>query len=346
MSAGYWSGGGLTPWIYHPGTDDMMAGSPTLAGTLPGAAGMTGQGAYGLVPRTASPQETQTTAIGGNLAAIPSLDTLAQQYSDITARAAAVPFQQVNPYYSQTMAQQGLNAYELAQGILPSSDIQALANSAIANRLSRGIYSGAPNTQAALARVVLGSQLAAQQQGLANLSTLAGLTPKGAQLDLASMMVTPTQQQEWQDIANVRAAAPDPSQAAAANLYAQSLGRNLGQRAVSSGYSPAYTPLTPTTTATSSVPSLWSGVGVSPWAQPYPAGTGTYDYGAGAYETPIWGTTGLFGATDQSGSALADTYYNPATNQSVYAPGYFDWTAPEYNYTAPDYADYEDYGWE
>lgn len=324
---GYWSGGGLSPYRYTaPITfGDIMpelkeqeatqnAAAAKAAGVLSSLPGMTGQGAYGLVPQTTSPQTTQASALAGNLAAVPNLDTLAQQYSDITSRAAAVPFQRVNPYFSQSMAQQGLNAYELAQGQLPSADIQSLANSVIANRLSRGIYSGAPNTQSALARTVLGSQLAAQQQGLANLSTLAGLTPKGAQLDLASMLVTPTQQQEWQDIANVRAAAPDPATARMANLASVFAGQSAGRGSVGSGYvnpatQPFYTPLVPQTTSAA--------------ATSYPS-TGS------AYLPSMTGST-----TGTAASPLSPWEASVAGIDTGL------WGESPYNYTEPDYTDWE-----
>jgi hypothetical protein len=206
--------------------------SNPLSGTLAGAGVQSGYGAYGAVPTAANPQYTQQQAIQGNLNSMGYIGDLANAYSQATTNAAQIPYTSANPSFMANMAQSGQNALQLSQGQLPQSDLNSLINNAVASKYSRGIVGG-PNTNAAILQQVFGGQMAAQQQGLSQLSTLAGITPKGAQLDPSSMMVTPSQQLQQQDYANQLSAAPNPTQAAMANLAALQRGMGQGQGAAS-----------------------------------------------------------------------------------------------------------------
>lgn len=307
---------------------DLVMATPTYTSgitgyqnLLKGSGGMSGRGAYGVVPTVPSPQATQAAAATGNINALADLGNLASLFSGATSAAAQVPYTANLPGYTANLQQAAANTGSLLQGQVPSDVWYQLQQKAAERGTAIG-SPGSPNANAALLRALGLTSLQEQQTGLQNLTTLMGAIPKGQQLDLSSMMVTPMQQQEWQWLAEQASAAPDPYQAAMAELAALNAGMSRG-----GGAAAARTP----TTTTPTTPTAGVGTRVSPYA---PADTlygSEFTYTAPGGSSLVW--TGqdwgdLFGESPVSMGEEALPY--SAYGFTGEEPGMYDLTDPTF----------------
>lgn len=192
-------------------------------------AGVTQEGAgpYGTVPKVPSPTATQSTALGGNVAALPQIEQIMQRINQQAAQSMKGQLEMNLPGYSGAMGQAMGNIGQWQAGIVPS-DVQTQIQQMAAER---GIATGLPgsqNTNAAMLRALGLTSLGLQQQGLQGLESLMGAVPKVQPWDPSALFVTPAQQQEWQYLANMMAAAPSPAEAAAEELSAARSGVGYG----------------------------------------------------------------------------------------------------------------------
>lgn len=218
---GYWTPSQAANYLNSFTTAPATSGSlgQVLPGTLTGASPQSGSGSQGAVPRVPDPATTAAAALRTNLGLGQDLTALGQTVAAANAAAAMVPFNLNLPYFGENWAQGGLNVNQLLRGELPEADVNALINSAIGKMgLVSGLSTDSPAVRSALARTVLGSEFAAQQKGLEDLKTMMGMTPTGPAFDASSMLVKPSEMQDWQYLANVLAASPNPDAAAWANL--------------------------------------------------------------------------------------------------------------------------------
>jgi hypothetical protein len=149
-------------------------------------------------------------------------------------------------------------------------------------------------------------------------------------MDPSALLVTPGQQYESQWLANQLAAAPNPAEAAAAEMAAISGGFGQGQRRGGGGGGAYVTggggsglpwhlrPENQLSETPGAVVFRPSGAGLTDWSSYNPAGA--YDRWAGTQPVVMGNMTAQSGAPE-------GTFYNPATNQS------------QYNYGMPDYYD-------
>lgn len=260
---------------------------PSITDILTGKT-QSGTGAYGTVPATSNPLDTQKDAIEGNATNLSELYGLATDVNAFSNKQAALGYQMNMPNYTSILGNLSNNALEESRGGITSDEMTNLVNTAA----ERGISTGLPTagiTNTSLLRAVGTNTRKQQQQGLSDFSTLMGLTPVGKQFDVNSWLVTPEQQQEAQTNANVLASSPNPTESAAAELAAARNGVSTGNQPTSittpkttlptSGGGVDYTPpsggqqTTPTTTVNTTNRS--AGTGTVPTSVNYNTGAGT-----------------------------------------------------------------------
>ncbi len=236
--------------------------APTASpGNIQGAAPTTGAGPYGAIPQVPSPITTQGTTIQGNIGNLGSLYNLGQGLNTQIAQQAALPYQLNLPNYGAMTGQSSQNILSLLQGQVPQDVANQLAQIASERGVATGSI-GSPNANTALLRSLGLTSLGLTQQGESELTGAVGRTPTGQQFNPASFLVTPQQQQESQYLANLLAAAPDPTQAANAQLQNMLAGLGFGMLGGGGGYRQPSMPLMPMTTAGYNVPSApsWAGL--------------------------------------------------------------------------------------
>lgn len=214
--------GGLSGFSYQP----TVAPS---AGTLPGAEPKQGYGAYGAVPEIPSPQASQSAAVAGNVSNLANIQQLMAALDQQQAQNILQPFQQGIPNWSPAMGQAMGNVTQGLGGVV-NSDVWTNLQRAAAER---GIGMGSPlspNAQTNLLQMLGLTSYGVQQDALKNLLNIMGSIPRISPFNPAEMLMTPAQQQEWQYMANLMRAAPDPYQAATANLGALTGGISGGNR--------------------------------------------------------------------------------------------------------------------
>ena len=213
--------------------------------TLTPAATQTGYGPYGAVPGQANPLATQIQSLAGNTNVLSELLGLGQGVDVANAAGAASALGTAIPGYAGLQGQAVQNIGNQLAGTL-SPDVVAQINQQAAEA---GIATGAPGspaTEAADLRAMGLTSQQLQQQGQSNLTSLMGATPLGNLFDVSSQLVTPAEQQAAQQAANVLGAAPNPTQAAAANLQALEQAEQAGSAAGTAGGTTSGAPFTTT----------------------------------------------------------------------------------------------------
>lgn len=331
------------------------------AGVLTGQWGVGSNTPYGYIPRVPNLADTAAQSISGSLQNLGSLSQLLSGASAATTSAAQIPYISANPYWANTMAQLGSNAYDLSQGLIPQGDLNDLINNAVSNKYASGITSS-PNLRSAVIQQVLGGKMKAQQQGLANMQALAAITPQGKQLDPASFIPSAADYQNWSYLANQLAAAPDPTLARQAELAASLSGMNLGANRASrgpygspygnpygfQGTTRSYDP-TPTSTAPKK-PYAPPGGGSGVWMG-YDGSTWHWDNGAGMWRNVTTGEystdDNLPASSEQMGGREEDWWRDyvggsaPFEAQDYYSEGGYTYDQSGYNYDP--YADWAGY---
>lgn len=203
--------GGLSGFSYQP----MVASS--AAGVLPGSDVQEGSGAYGAVPQVPSPQASQAAAMQGNISNLANIQQLMAALDQQQAKNVLAPFQQGIPNWGPAMGQAMANVTQGLGGVV-NSDVWTNLQRAAAER---GIGIGSPlspNAQTNLLQMLGLTSYGVQQDALKNLLNVMGSIPKISPFNPAQMLVSPTDQQEWQYMANLMRAAPNPELARQAEL--------------------------------------------------------------------------------------------------------------------------------
>jgi hypothetical protein len=188
-------------------------------GVLPGQGNQSGAGTYGKVPFVPSPIYTQGQAVSGNLGNLGNLYGLTGSLNTEIAQQAALPFQLNLPNYGAMTGQSSKNILSELQGQVPQDVANQLSQMAAERGISTGSI-GSPNANSALMRSLGLTSLGLQQQGEQNLSGAVARTPTGQQFNPQNFLVSPSQMQEAQYLANLYAAAPTPGAGDKANLNA------------------------------------------------------------------------------------------------------------------------------
>lgn len=197
----------LTSIGYPTGSPASAAGiSP---GNLRPATPTGGAGASGGVPQVPDPAKSQLEAILANLGnwgQISNLGNLVNQWSNQQARAA---LEQNLPGYGANLAQQAANVSNLLAGKISPETIANIGTAAA----ERGVNVGAtsPNANAALLRALGLTTEGLQTSGAQQFAQMIAQTPIGKQFDFNQFLNIPSEQQQWQYLANVLAASPDPN---------------------------------------------------------------------------------------------------------------------------------------
>lgn len=200
-------------------------------GNLPGAPGTSGAGPYGTVPQVPDPSQTQLTTILNDLKNLGNLGNLTTDLNSLIAKNAALPYQMNLPNYNAMTGQSSGNILSLLKGQVPQDVANQLAQLGAERGVATGSI-GSPNSNTALMRALGLTSLGLQQQGEGDLTAAINRTPTGKQFDPSSFLISPEFGTEMQYLANLLRAAPDPRQAAEANLLNTlgGLGAGLGNR--------------------------------------------------------------------------------------------------------------------
>lgn len=270
---------------------------------LPGAAPQSGVGPYGAVPQVPSPVATAGVSIAGNQANLPALGTLATGEKTLADQLAKAGYVANLPDYQNMLQTATANTGSLLHGQIPQDVMNEFATRAAERGVNIG-SPGSPNANAALMQAVVLDSLGLQREGLGNLRSLVGMTPVGATPDITSQQTTAEGLQAAQMAANKFAAAPNPAQAALANLAAINAGKGIGQGSVG-----PTSPGMPATATTTGLPNYNALIPQAPTSPGATAGTGTtssyappdtlvdpyslggYNYGGGVSEGLVPGFT-------------------------------------------------------
>lgn len=206
----------------------------TGSGTLGAGGTQSGAGPYGAVPTAPSPQATQSAALAGNLGQLDKIKQLMAALDEQSARNAQYSMTLNLPNYGAALGQAMGNVQSGLSGQLPG-DVITLLQQQAAERGIGGGFPGSANVGAAYLRALGLTSLDLQQKARENLTSLMGAVPRGTSVNPADLLVQPTQQQEWQYLANQLRAAPNPAEAAAANLANLQAGMGAGQSAGGGG---------------------------------------------------------------------------------------------------------------
>ena len=285
-------------------------------GALVGAAGY--NSAYGGIPVVPGLQATQTSALAGNMAAMPSITGIGSAVNQFNQQQQLGQYQMYNPQLMSQLGQSASNISAALGGQVPIDVQNRIAQTAA----ERGVGLGVPGSQASEYNFLRGlglTSLDMQRYGESALTASMGRTPRTALYDISSMFVSPQQQQQWAWQQAVTESMPVPASAAAAQqaLAAAGLRSGYGTGGMTTGaYNPYWSALARPTTAGSS--QVYPGMGMTG-----PAGGTATSYLPPA--TPGWGT-----ASSSTGGYA--TYGTPPS--SSYVP---QSAQPSSGYFSPSY---------
>lgn len=205
---------------YAPSATAGSIGGSTLPGaaTLAPGPATAGKGAFGLVPSTPNPISTAAGSIAGNQANLPALTNLATDTTKLSAGLAQLPYQLNLPNYMGNLGQAAANVSSNLAGVISPSTSNAITRAAAERGVRMGAAPGSPNAQTNWLGVLGQTSEQLQALGGNQLNQMIAATPTGQPFNVAGQQTTPGDVQYWQDVSNVRGAAPDPTQAAFANL--------------------------------------------------------------------------------------------------------------------------------
>lgn len=183
-----------------------------------------GGNAYGSVPEAVSPQASQNTAIGGNLANINQLYQLATGIGGASGAGAMAGLNAALPGAGSGLESAlGVAKTDLT-GQVPQDVINLLQQQGAERGIATGT-GGSGDSNAAYMQALGLTSLGQQQTGIQDLSSVIGATPQGPAFNPASMLVTPGEQLGQANYNATLASAPDPRSAALTNLAALNAGR-------------------------------------------------------------------------------------------------------------------------
>lgn len=192
----------------------LMGSGATLA---PGPSSV-GKGAFGLVPTTPNPISTAAGAITGNTANLPALSTLGTGTTKLSAGLAQLPLQLNLPNYMGNLQQASANTASDLAGLMNPQQLNRLTQFAAERGGGIGVAPNSPNAITNLMTALNQGIQETQTRGQEKLAQLISQTPTGQPFNVAGQQLSPGDLQYWQDVATTRGAAPDPTQAAQANL--------------------------------------------------------------------------------------------------------------------------------
>lgn len=212
-------GAAPTTFPSYPSTAGTMSSaggfmSPSLAG----APGLSGKGAFGLVPQVPNPISTAGGAIAGNQVNLPALSRLGTDTTKLTAGLARLPFELNLPNYAGNLGLAASNVGSNLAGIISRPTSEAITRAAAERGARIGAAPGSPNTLTNWLGVLGNTSEQLQALGAGQLNQMIASTPTGQPFNVAGSQVSPADVQSAQWGANVEGAAPDPTQAAQANL--------------------------------------------------------------------------------------------------------------------------------
>lgn len=286
------------PWIMNQG-GGAQSGLKTVGTTAP----MNYNAAFGGTPTIPDPASTAGTAVTGNLGNLADIYKLAGSVNTFNQGEAVSPYVANLPNYEEMTRTASGNILGGLKGQLNRDEVANLTQFAAERGIATGT-SGAPNMNAALLRLYGLTQRDIENQAQTQLTGAMARTPTGTQLNPASFLVTPEQQQAAAAGQGVYSAAPVPGNVAAANMGALNQGINQGRGPVIPG---------------SAAPSAASAASQGAYYAPPSYSAPTSMYGAQpAYTGPQYGTPG-------TGEAYSTQVPDLSAEQSSY-------------YEGPDYA--------
>lgn len=185
------------------------------ASVMPGAPGVTGQGAFGLVPQKTNPLWAASQAIGGNVSNLAELTQLGTGTTKLAGDLAAMPFQQNLPGYEGMISEATKGIMENLAGEI---DFEKLQQYMAQRGTGSGLAPDSPLNKQRLMQALAQDITQTKALGMQQLNAAIGRTPTGQPFNIAGQQITPGTMQEAQWGANIAGAAPDPTMAAQANL--------------------------------------------------------------------------------------------------------------------------------
>lgn len=217
----YWAGG--------TGTGTIAGGGGGGAGTLTGSPPQAGAGPYGAVPSVPDPTKSIGDYISGWQSNLPAYNALIKGINDQANQQAQANLSANLPGYTANLAQQSANVSDLLAGKISPSTINNMATAAAERGISVG--SGGPNANAAYLRALGLTTEGLQAQGAQQFAQQIASTPVGKAIDWATFTSLANEQQQWEYLASVLRASPDPAAAGALNMIMAQLGQRTGYNA-------------------------------------------------------------------------------------------------------------------
>lgn len=186
--------------------------------------------AYGGVPRVPDPLSTMHETLRGDISAIPSLYGLSTGVSGASAAGARTQYEANLPMYSALAGRASQNIMANLRGEV-NPDVIALLRTQGAES-GVGFGPDSPASNAAYLRALGLTSTSLQNLGQQQYTAALGATPRGPLFNPATMLTTPSEEQQAQLYANILQGAPIPSSAAAAAEAAARRGIGAGMGAV------------------------------------------------------------------------------------------------------------------
>lgn len=183
--------------------------------------------AYGGVPTMPNPTATAGAAAAGNAGNLPIIEGVAGGANAFNQGQLLGQYNMAIPNYSALTQTASGNAMQELQGKVPQDVINLISQQAA----ERGITTGSPsspNANAAYLRALGLTSIGQEQTGMSNLDQLVKDAPIAPLFNLASMMVSPEQQQEAEYMKSVLANAPNPTAAAQNAIGLSTVNANPG----------------------------------------------------------------------------------------------------------------------
>lgn len=259
----------LTPYGAVSGVPGSAAG--TLTGTSTG-----GSATAGGVPAVPDPAVTQAKVLQGNLQNLPYVFDLGGQANAWANEQARRALETNLPGYTANLGQESANVANLLAGRVSP---ETMANIGIA-AAERGINvgTGSPNANAAMLRALGLTTESLQAQGAQQFAQMIAQTPIGKQFDYQAFLNLPSEEQQWQYLANVLKSSPDPAAAQFLDALMAMQGQRAGYGATNQPYGrkPSMYDMLPRTSSTPSVsyPIGGGGFQTTPTIAPAPAAPG------------------------------------------------------------------------
>lgn len=245
----------------------VLANPGTPGGTLPGTS-TGGSSTAGGVPAVPDPAVTQAKVMQGNIQNLPYILDLGGQLNTWSNAQARAALESNLPGYTANLLQESGNVGNLLAGRVSP---ETLANIQIA-AAERGVNVGAgsPNANAAMLRALGLTTEGLQAQGAQQFAQMIAQTPIGKQFDYQAFLNLPSEEQQWQYLANVLKSSPDPAAAQWLNAAMAMQGQRAGYGATNQPTTrqPSIYDMLPKSTSTTITPTSTGGGGYYPTPVP------------------------------------------------------------------------------